>query len=116
LAKELLFSITKSDFEIQTFRAGGKGGQNQNKVSSGVRVIHRDSGAKGEGRDSREQPQNKKNAFIRCVNSPKFQAWLKTETSRRMGELDNIQERVDRMLSPEYLKIEYFEPDGVTSG
>ena len=32
MPKELLFSLTKKDFEIQTFRSGGKGGQNQNKV------------------------------------------------------------------------------------
>lgn len=28
------FSVTKDDLVIQTFRAGGKGGQNQNKIES----------------------------------------------------------------------------------
>jgi len=42
--KNKLFSLTKKDFDIQTFRAGGKGGQKQNKISSGVRIIHRESG------------------------------------------------------------------------
>jgi protein subunit release factor B len=40
MGKELLFSLTKKDFRIDTFRAGGKGGQKQNKTSSGVRVTH----------------------------------------------------------------------------
>ena len=65
--RELLFSVTRDDFTIQTFRAGGKGGQKQNKTDSGVRCIHNASGAVGEGRDERSQLQNKKNAFKRWI-------------------------------------------------
>jgi protein subunit release factor B len=43
--RELLFSITKEDFEIQTFCSGGKGGQHQNKVETGVRILHKYSKA-----------------------------------------------------------------------
>jgi protein subunit release factor B len=38
MKKEKLFSITKKDFKIQTFRSGGKGGQHQNKTNSGVAI------------------------------------------------------------------------------
>ena len=31
---EPLFTLTKKDFEMQTFRSGGKGGQHQNKVDN----------------------------------------------------------------------------------
>jgi protein subunit release factor B len=65
--KQLLFSLTRKDFTWQTFRAGGKGGQNQNKVESGVRCIHPPSGARGEARDSRDQWRNKQSAFVRCL-------------------------------------------------
>ena len=109
--KELLFSLTKEDFEFQTFRAGGKGGQKQNKTSSGVRCIHKESGATGEGRDERYQHVNKKNAFLRCVNSKKFQAWLKLEIAKRQGLYEDIQKIVDKMMRPENLKIEYFDAD-----
>src|SRR5262245_3261330 len=37
--KKLLFSVTKEDCDWQTFRAGGKGGQRQNKTEIGVRCI-----------------------------------------------------------------------------
>lgn len=67
MAKELLFSITKEDLIIQTFRSGGKGGQNQNKRESGVRIIHPESGARGESRNHRTQLANKKEAFRRLV-------------------------------------------------
>jgi len=56
-------------------RRFGLVGQNQNKVNSGVRFIHKASGAVGEARNSRHQHQNKKSAFLRLVNSSKFQAW-----------------------------------------
>jgi protein subunit release factor B len=67
--KMLLFSVTKKDLDVQTFRSGGKGGQNQNKVESGVRIIHRASGAVGESREYRDQPQNKKAAFQRMIKT-----------------------------------------------
>lgn len=58
--KQLMFSVTLADCDMQTFRAGGKGGQNQNKRDTGVRIIHRASGARGEARDERSQLQNKR--------------------------------------------------------
>ena len=53
--KELLFSLTAKDFEFQTFCTGGKGGQHRNAKQNGVRCLHRESGARGEHRDGREQ-------------------------------------------------------------
>lgn len=104
--KKLLFSITKNDFEIQTFRSGGKGGQNQNKVNSGVRIIHKDSGARGESREERSQAQNKKNAFRRLVESKTFQTWLKMEASARILGFQNLEKKIDEMMDEKNLKIE----------
>lgn len=106
MKKELLFSITKKDFEIQTFRSGGHGGQKQNKTSSGVRIIHRESGAKGESREERYQHQNKKIAFRRLVNSEKFQSWLKIKTAIAIEGFDRVQGAVDEAMQPQNLKIE----------
>lgn len=76
MPKELLFSITKSDFRVDTFRAGGPGGQNQNSRDTGVRITHLESGAVGEARDSRYQKVNRRQAFDRLVKSYKFKIWL----------------------------------------
>ena len=75
MAKELLFKLTKKDFEVQTFRAGGKGGQHQNKTNTGVRIIHTASGARNESRNSRSQADNKKSAFSKLVKNPIFLKW-----------------------------------------
>lgn len=106
--KSLLFSVTKKDFEMQTFKASGPGGQKRNKTSSAVRLIHRASGAVAEAKDSRSQHQNKRAAFEKLVASVRFQAWLKVETAQRSGTLRDLEERVDRMMRPENLKIETF--------
>lgn len=73
MAKEKILSVTLADCRVDYFRAGGKGGQKQNKTNSGVRVVHPPSGAVGEGRDQRSQLANKRAAFSRMAHSDKFQ-------------------------------------------
>jgi protein subunit release factor A len=77
--KEKILSVTLKDCRVDTFRSGGKGGQHQNKTSSGVRITHPPSGAVGESREERSQLQNKKKAFRKMVESSKFQAWIKRQ-------------------------------------
>lgn len=112
MARELLFSLTKKDFEIQTFRAGGKGGQNQNKVNSGVRIIHKDSGARGEARDSRTYEQNRKAAFLRLTESKEFKNWYKLELAKRLYGEQVIKDQVDREMAPDNLRVEVKNEQG----
>jgi protein subunit release factor B len=78
--------VTIHDCEVQHFRSGGKGGQNQNKRDTGARVIHHPSGARGESREERSQLQNKRAAFRRMVESPAFRLWIRIETGRLAAE------------------------------
>lgn len=80
--RRLIMSVSIRDCEVQHFRSGGKGGQNQNKRDTGARVIHHPSGARGESREERSQLQNKKAAFLRMVETPRFRVWL----SRELGQ------------------------------
>lgn len=59
---------SKSDFIVQTFKSGGKGGQHQNKTESGVRIIDKSTGLSAECREERSQIQNKHRAFLRLVD------------------------------------------------
>lgn len=104
--RELLFTVSKKDYRIDTFRAGGKGGQHQNKTESGVRITHIESGAVGECRNSKSQAQNKITAFNTMIKTKKFQAWLKLETARKMGVLLDIDKKVNEDLNPKNIRIE----------
>lgn len=96
-------SVTIHDCEVQTFRSGGKGGQNQNKRDTGVRVIHPPSGARGEARDQRSQLQNKKAAFRRMVETHEFRRWaLRLPDARLIAD-------VERELWPDRIKVEVYE-------
>jgi len=104
--RTLLFSVTKKDFEIQTFRAGGPGGQHQNKTDSAVRIIHKESGAVAVARDSRSQHTNRKLAFRRLVNSKKFQLWIKRKSIEIETDKEAIKKKVEEMMKPENIKVE----------
>ena len=52
---------------IETFRSPGQGGQNVNKVETGVRVVHLPSGLTATSVTARTQGQNKKLALVRLA-------------------------------------------------
>lgn len=107
MEKQLLFSLTKNDFEVQTFCTGGNGGQHRNAKQNGVRIIHRASGARVEHRDGRDQGKNKEAAFRKLAESPTFKAWHQMEVAKRLGMLADVDLLVDKQMAPENLKIEY---------
>jgi len=55
------------DCEISFFVAGGPGGQHRNKVATGVRLVHRPSGAVVTATERRSQAANREAAFARMA-------------------------------------------------
>lgn len=58
-------SLTEGDVEMQTCRSSGHGGQNVNKLSTAVRLTHRETGETVFCQDERKQGRNRKKALQR---------------------------------------------------
>lgn len=108
--RELLFSITKKDLRVEWFRGSGKGGQARNKTSNCCRITHLESGAVGVGQEGRSAARNQETAFLAMFHSPKFQAWYKMRCGRALLTEAEIKLNVQRMMRPENLLIETYDP------
>lgn len=93
MTRELIFSVTRKDFKITTFKASGNGGQHRDKTDSAVRIYHPESGASAESKDSRSQAENRKIAFRRLLATPRWMSWFRLRTAEATMTAEEKQAR-----------------------